>query len=456
VAFHCETIFEIPSVNETLLDSGQAVMGPRGSGGRPVVWFVNQYVGSPVHGMEFRHYQIGREITRLGWNVVIVSGSYSHLFTRLPEVTGEFTLEVIDGLTYCWVRVPQYGRAASVGRVINMTAFMLRLFRLPAARLPLPDAIVVSSPSLFPIVPMARWAARFRARLVFEVRDLWPLTLQELGGFPNLHPLVVVMAWFERRAYRVADAVVSVLPAAEPHLIAKGMAPGKVLVIPNGVSAGAFVKASSPPPANVLAAIGGSPFTVGFVGTLGTANALETLIAAAGEVADEGIRIIIVGQGPEEPRLRALATDVPNIVFAGPVVKPDVPATLRAFDVCYVGYHSSPLYRFGISPNKVFDYMAAGRPVILAASAANDPVRDAGCGVTVPPDDPAALAGAIRSLRLLPSNELSRLGANGRAYAEKTHAYPILARSYLGALAPITRGASPDPSPSEGPPRTNR
>jgi glycosyltransferase involved in cell wall biosynthesis len=121
-----------------------------------------------------------------------------------------------------------------------------------------------------------------------------------------------------------------------------------------------------------------------------------------------------------------------------------------------VGYQSSPLFRFGISPNKVFDYMAAGRPVILVGSAGNDPVRDAGCGVTVTSNDPAALAGAIRSLRLLPSSELSRLGANGRAYAEKTHAYPILARRYLAALAPVTLGASPDPSSSQGPPRTNR
>ena len=424
--------------------------------GRPVVWFVNQYAGSPVHGMEFRQYEIGRELVRLGWSVVVVSGSYSHLFARLPEVDGEFTFEDIGGLAYCWVRVPRYGRAMSLGRVVNMTAFMLRLFRLPAARLPVPDAIVVSSPSLFPIVPMARWAAQLRARLVFEVRDLWPLTLQELGGLSSRHPLVVAMAWFERRAYRVADAVVSVLPAAGPYLTEKGMAPGKLLVIPNGVSADALVEASSLPPANVLAAIGRSPFTVGFVGTLGTANALETLISAARRVANEGIRIVIVGRGTEEPRLRALAADVPNIAFAGTVAKSDVPASLRAFDVCYTGFHRSRLYRFGISPNKVYDYMAAGRPVILAASTPNDPVHEAGCGVTVPPDDPAALADAIRSLRALPTDELRRLGANGRAHVEQTNTYPILAHRYLGALRPIARGASPDPSPTGVPPGTRR
>ena len=81
-----------------------------------MVWFVNQYAGSAVHGMEFRHYEIGRELTRLGVQVVVISGSYSHLFTRQPTATGAYTLEQVDGLTYCWVRVPRYQRAMSLGR----------------------------------------------------------------------------------------------------------------------------------------------------------------------------------------------------------------------------------------------------------------------------------------------------------------------------------------------------
>ena len=86
------------------------------------------------------------------------------------------------------------------------------------------------------------------------------------------------------------------------------------------------------------------------------------------------------------------------MVFAGPVAKTRRPLRpFRAFDACYVGYHRSSVYRFGIAPNKVYDYLAAGRPVILAAEAANDVVHDAGAGITVPPDDPAALADAIRS-----------------------------------------------------------
>ena len=401
-----------------------------------VVWFVNQYAGSPRHGMEFRHYELGRALADRGHTIVIITGSYSHLYTVQPVTSGSYSLEEIDGLTYCWVSVPGYRRAIGVGRVLNMIVFMARLGRLPLRRLPAPDAIVVSSPSLFPLLPAERWSRRLKARLIVEIRDIWPLTLQELGGLSGWHPLVVMLRWLERRAYRVADAVVSVLPAARPHLESGGMSPSKLTIIPNGVSPDALlaVDDASPTPAPVRVAADSHPFNVGFVGTLGSANSLDALIEAARLLSGEDIGFVLVGQGPEAARLRTMASGLDHVAFVGPVARQHVPATLASFDVCYVGYHRSRLYRFGISPNKVFDYMAAARPIILAASAANDPVREADCGLTVTPDDPAAIAQAILSMRATSPAERARLGANGRSFVEREHGYRELAARYLPVL----------------------
>jgi glycosyltransferase involved in cell wall biosynthesis len=404
-------------------------------GTRPlVIWFVNQYAGSPSHGMEYRHYELGRHLSAQGHSVVVISGSYSHLFAHPPNVDAAFTLEDVGGMTYCWVRVPRYRTPMSLGRVLNMVVFMIRLFRLPVRQLPVPDAIVVSSPSLFPILPAERWAGRWKARLIFEVRDIWPLTLEELGGLSPRHPLVAIMGWFEARAYRNADAVVSVLPAAGPHLESRGMATSKLTFVPNGVSADALIEPRDVAPSTVAAAAAKYAFTVGFVGTLGSANALEPLIDAARLLNDSEIGVILVGQGSEEGRLRTRAAGLTNVDFVGPVDKTRVPATLRLFDVCYAGYHESPLYRFGISPNKLFDYMAAKRPVILAANAANDPVGDADCGLTVPPDNPRALAEAMLALKARSPAARAELGANGREYVEREQTYEALTRRYLGVL----------------------
>jgi glycosyltransferase involved in cell wall biosynthesis len=130
----------------------------------------------------------------------------------------------------------------------------------------------------------------------------------------------------------------------------------------------------------------------------------------------------------------ARAADVPNVAFVGPVPKEQVADAIELFDACYVGYRRSSLYRFGVSPNKLYDYMAAGRPVLFAADAANRPVEEAECGLTVPPEDPAALAAAIRSLAARPAVERARLGANGRAYVERRHDYRRLAEELVEIL----------------------
>jgi glycosyltransferase involved in cell wall biosynthesis len=400
-----------------------AISHPSGSS---VVWIVNQYAGSPRHGMEYRHYYLARALAGRGHRVVVITGTRSHLFTRPPEVSRPFTLETIDGVTYCWVAGPRYERAISLGRIINMAAFALRLERLPVAKLPRPDAILVSSPSLFPLPVAARWARRFGARLAFEVRDIWPLTIRELGGLSTRHPLVVLMQWLEDFGYRSADVVVSVLPAAADHMVSRGMDPAKFHYLPNGIDLDG-ARSDGAAPSVVREAIKPGAFTVGFVGTLGRANVLETLIDAARLVEPDGVQVVVVGHGPEREQLVARAGGAANVAFVGPVAKEQVAPALALFDACYVGYRRSPLYRFGVSPNKLYDYMAAGRPVLFAADAANQPVQEADCGRTVAPEDPEALAEAIRSLAAASADERARLGANARAYVAERHDYARLA-----------------------------
>jgi glycosyltransferase involved in cell wall biosynthesis len=240
------------------------------------------------------------------------------------------------------------------------------------------------------------------------------------------------MQRLEDYGYRVADTVVSVLPAAQAHMVEHGMDPEKFHYVPNGIDLSGHADGTAP--AAVRDAVRDGAFTVGFVGTLGRANVLETLIDAAKLLEPGEADVVVVGHGPERAGLEARAAGAANVTFTGPIPKAQVGAAIRRFDATYVGYRRSSLYRFGVSPNKLYEYMAAGRPVLFAADAANQPVREADCGRTIAPEDPAALAAAIRSLIAATPEERARLGANARAYVERNHDYARLAETLSGVL----------------------
>jgi glycosyltransferase involved in cell wall biosynthesis len=409
------------------------------------ILLINHYAGSVRHGMEYRPYYLAREWVRQGHRVAIVASSESHLRSQAPELDGRSRLdECIDGINYTWLATPSY-RGNGAARVRNMAAFVLRLGR-ESERLALtlrPDAVIASSTYPLDIWPAWRIARRAGARLLFEVHDLWPLSPMELGGHSRWHPFIALLQAAENFACRRADAVVSILPKVREHLEAHGMAPHKLHLVPNGVDPAEW-RDDSPPlsPATeaALAALQRrGRFVVGYAGTHGVANALDTLLDTAGLLRGHPVDFVLVGGGPAKPALmaRAAALGLDNVHFLDNVAKAQVPALLRRFDLAYIGWHRQPLYRFGISPNKLIDYMMAARPILHAVDAGNDPVREAGCGLSVAPEDPAALAGGVMTMLALGAEGRAALGQRGRSHVLANHAYPVLAQRFLTALAGV-------------------
>ena len=407
------------------------------------ILLINHYAGSVRHGMEYRPYYLAREWVRAGHRVTIVAASASHVRAQAPQMGVRARMyEVIDGIDYIWLAAPSY-RGNGAARVRNMAAFLWHLGVAGAqlARTIRPDAVVASSTYPLDIWPAARIARRAGARLLHEVHDLWPLTPMELGGHSRRHPFIMLLQAAEDFACRHADAVVSILPKVRPHLEAHGMAPHKLHVVPNGVDPAEWEGNNALLPAALDAMLDGlrrhGRFIVGYAGTHGVANALGTLLDAAQRLRGYPVAIVLAGTGPEKPALmrRAAELGLDNVHFIDPVAKPQVPALLAHVDVAYIGWQRQPLYRFGISPNKLLDYMMAGRPILHAVDAGNDPVREADCGLTVAPDDPQAIADGVLALRALDAPARAALGRRGRAHVLANHAYPVLGQRFLTALA---------------------
>jgi glycosyltransferase involved in cell wall biosynthesis len=405
------------------------------------ILLINHYAGSPYHGMEYRPFYMAREWVRAGHAVTVVAASQAHVRTAQPATKTAVHEEVIEGITYMWFRTPMYS-GNGIGRVRNMLSFVVRLL-VNSSELSSklrPDVVIASSTYPLDIYPARKIAKLAQAKLIFEVHDLWPLTPIELGRMSRWHPFIVVMQKAENDAYRNADKVVSMLPNTLEHMIEHGMVEEKFVHIPNGVVSDEWVEKSEQLPDDHEAMIaqrrGTGRLLVGYAGAHGVANALDSLVEAAGVVGAEA-EIILIGKGPEKPRLKNLAQGkgIKNVTFLDPVSKHAIPALLSRMDVLFIGWNRQPLYRFGVSPNKLMDYMMAGKPVIHAIEAANDPVAESGCGLSVEPESAAGIAGAISKLARMSPEERESLGSRGRTFVLANHEYRVLADRFIQAMA---------------------
>jgi glycosyltransferase involved in cell wall biosynthesis len=337
------------------------------------------------------------------------------------------------------VWVPAHDQGGRIGRALAMLLFALQTRILP---LPLDEsyqAVVCSLPHPFTIWAAERAARRFGAKLVVDVRDLWPMTLTALGGVSPRNPFIWAMQRAEDRAYRAADLVIGVTGRAEDYFVAHGMKPGRFLQVPN--AADPDPPRSMPLPEAhraVLEALRArGMFIVGYAGAIGLANALQGLIEAAASIDDPKVCVVLIGRGSHQDELMALAEARglgQRFVILPPVEKAQVAGFLDAVDVAYQGMRKSALYGYGVSPTKLNDYMLAAKPILYAVDDPDDVVTAAGCGINCGADDIERLSDGLRRMRQMDADSLSAMGQRGRAWAREHRDFGRLSASVLRAL----------------------
>lgn len=398
------------------------------------ILYVNHYAGHPEYGMEFRPFHLAEEWQKNGHQALIVGADFSHLRGKNPASTG---FEIKDNVNYYWIKTPKY-KDNGFGRVLNIFAFVGRLFLRNKTILNhiKPDVVVASSTYPFDIFPAWCIAKKAKAKLVLEIHDLWPLSLTELGGMSKYHPFVLAVALAEQFAYRLPDKIISILPKTFEHAKKFGVKPENFSVVPNGIVIKDWdnqEKLPSSHQSEIDKLKEQGKFLVGYAGAHGVANALTYLIDAAKILENKNIHIILVGDGQEKENLLKYAEKqgLTNISFLGRISKNAIPTILEQMDVLYIGLQKQPLFKFGISPNKIFDYMMSARPVINSITAGNDPIMEANCGLSVESEDANLLAEAIIKMSKMTPQERDKLGLNGKEYVMAKHDYKILAEDFL-------------------------
>lgn len=407
------------------------------------ILLINHYAGSPQHGMEFRPYYLAREWRRAGHQVLILAASHSHVRSAQPQAGGQ----TIDGISYVWYGTPAYA-GNGLGRLRNIWSFCRQVWQDADALAESfkPDVVIASSTYPMDIWPARRVAKLAKAKLVYEVHDLWPLSPIELSGMSPHNPFAMLCQKAENQAYRDADVVVSMLPKVHQHMAAHGLDLRKLSIVPNGTALDDWQGAREALRADVatqLALLRASGrLVLGYAGSHGLPNALDVLLDAAKLLAasPEGkkIAIVMVGGGHEKLRLaeRVKSEGLSNVSLFDAIPKGQIPALLSLFDIAYIGWQRSPIYRFGIAPNKLMDYMMAELPVLHSVEAGNDPVAECSAGLTVAPEDAQAVAQGALQLAALSAAERAAMGARGRAFVIAHHSYPVLAAQFIQAVSP--------------------
>lgn len=386
------------------------------------IWIINEYAGTPYHGMEFRHYYLAKELSK-EFNITIVSSSYSHLFKTLPTKKKEN----IDNIDYLWLKTFNYGSSHSKKRVFKWFLFMFKCFFLPFV-LKKPDIIIVSPMAPFPILPAWIISKFYRSKLIYEVKDIWPLSLIKLGGFSKKHPFIKLMSCFEKFALKNSDVVVSNLQNYGQHI--KNLRINKKNYwISNGIDLDELKEIESIPD-NILEKIPKDKFIIGYTGTVGVANTLDSFLESSKYVNDN-IAFVVVGNGQEKERLIDLYKNNDKIIFIEAVNKKQVQSLLSLFDVCFLGWKNEKLYKYGTSANKIFDYMYSGKPILNAYNGKGDLVKLYNCGLSVEAQNEKAIGIGIMKLYNMTKEERELLGCNGKKYVLENFTYANLAKKYI-------------------------
>lgn len=400
---------------------------------------IHQVFAGPDEPGGTRHSELGSRFVAAGHKLTVVASSLNYFTgkrkTKRPRLV---ELQQVRGIDILLAYTFQSLHRNFVWRTLSFFSFMLSSF-LVGIRVRNVDVVMATSPPMFQAFSAWLVAALRRKPLLLEIRDLWVDFAVELGVLKN--PALIALARrAERFLYRHAAHILVNSPAYRDHIIAAGIPARRVSLIPNGVDVRAFAAAVADPSFRERWRLR-DKFVVVYAGALGMANDIPVILRAAQRLEDDSqIHFMIVGEGKEREALARLAAEMHlhNLSFVPPLAKSEVPGMLQSADACLATLRDIPMFTTTY-PNKVFDYMAAGKPVILAIDGViREVVEKAGGGIFVTPSDDAALAGAVRRLKNDPAAARA-MGEAGQKYVALNFDRDMQARAFAGLVVSMAR-----------------
>lgn len=406
------------------------------------IWLINHYAVPPMYYPLARQTCFAKHLMEMGHDVTIFAASTVHNSDKNLITDGQrWREETVDGVHYVYIKCADY-QDSGLKRVYNICEFA---WKLPSVckKFPKPDAIVATSMPPTSCAMGIRLAKKYGCKGVAEIADLWPesIVAYDIAGPKN--PAVILLRWLEKWIYKKADAVVFTMENAYKYIEEQGwenqIPKSKVFYVNNGVDLTLFRHNRDNYKLDDSDLDNKDIFKVVYTGSIRKVNNLGLLLDAAKKVEDQKVRFLVWGDGDELPALkeRVKAENISNVIFKGRVDKSYVPSIVSRADLNIAHNTPSPLFRFGISFNKLFDYLAAGKPVLSDFPCGHNPavVWDAGTEVNEPSAE--NIADAIMKFVDMDKKQIKHYSDNALAAAEE-YSFGALTKKLLSVIENIS------------------
>ncbi len=389
------------------------------------IWLINQYSYPPGKSNWRRHFDLFKNFSKENYNIDVICGSFVH--DRKEEILNQgekYRLINSEGIKYHVLSGILY--KSKIVRMLSMVQFFFKALFFSKKLKDKPSIIYASSPHPFNGLAGMYLAKKYKCPFILEIRDLWPETWVAMGATTKKSILYKVFAFIEKVLYKNADKIIT-LTSNKDYYISVGVDEKKVEIVSNGVDLEKYdslVEEKSP--VEFLK----NKFNILYTGAHGTANCLENILEVAKLLKNDDIVFNFIGEGEKKEELikKSEEYNLKNIKFYPPVNKNFIPNTLKNGDAMIVIAKNTPLYKYGISFNKIFEYFASSKPIIFSGNVANDMVKEANAGISVEAENIEKIKEAVLSLYNMSKTERDILGKNGRKYVEENYDTKVLSK----------------------------
>lgn len=393
------------------------------------IWCISKYASIPKFGAAARLFYLAKEFSKQNHEVLLITSDSNHL-SNFPTSNQRHNFDKEAGVDICWIKTKKYLKTASAARVLSWFDFELGLFSLDKKRFTKPDVVIISSLSLLSIVFGFYLKKKYKATLVFEVRDIWPLTLVAEGGFSRWHPLTIFLGVIEKFGYKKADLIVGTMPRLDLHVENILGKKRDVFCSPLGLDSSQVTAMNIVP--NLDKYFPEEKLIIGYAGSMGISNALESFIQCIDKLSDnDNIHFVLVGDGDLKDEYKSRLKYKENVTFVPKIKQEDVQYFLSKCNILYLSTHDSEIWKYGQSMNKVVQYMLSGKPIVASYSGYESMLNEADSGVFVPPNNIEQLKKALLGYSMMKEEERELVGERGTKWIIENRMYSKLAKQYI-------------------------